>query len=251
MIRFLLLTSFLLVQTHIAWAQAEVETLITDITSHRISISSSFIGTRLHLFGTVEHFQGGDIVVVVRGPDQVYRMRKKAKTWGIWVNRHNVEIHDIPGFYALITSTNRTSLAEDRILARHQIGERFLPFRAVGIEDPEQLEGFRHAFSRAKRRDGLYLDLPSQVQFVGGSLFRTALDFPAQVPIGNYVAQVFLLREGRVISAQTTPLFVSKSGAEQRVFDLAHKQPFLYGAMAVIIAVLAGFIAASLFRKDV
>ena len=49
--------------------------------------------------------------------------------------------------------------------------------------------------------------------------------------------------------AQTTPLIVNKAGIEARVFDFAHDQRALYGIIAILIALVAGWLAHVAFRE--
>ncbi len=60
------------------------QSLVSDISSHRIGITSSFTGTELLLFGALG--EAGDVVVVVRGPDQKVTVRRKERVAGIWIN---------------------------------------------------------------------------------------------------------------------------------------------------------------------
>jgi uncharacterized protein (TIGR02186 family) len=87
------------------------------------------------------------------------------------------------------------------------------------------------------------------VEFLGSRLFRTDLRLPANVPTGAYEAKVYYLNEGQVVSAQTTPLFVSKVGVEAEIFDFAYEQSALYGVIAILIALMAGWLAHIAFRR--
>jgi hypothetical protein len=60
---------------------------------------------------------------------------------------------------------------------------------------------------------------------------------------------VYLLREGRLIGAQTTPLLVSKLGTSAEIVSLAQEHALAYGVGAVAIAVLAGWLASLPFRR--
>ena len=61
---------------------------------------------------------------------------------------------------------------------------------------------------------------------------------------------VYLIREQEVVSAQTTPLLVSKAGFGADVYEFAYNHSAAYGAIAVIIAVVAGWLASLVFRKS-
>ena len=57
-----------------------------------------------------------------------------------------------------------------------------------------------------------------KIAFLGERLFRTTISFPANVPTGAYLVEIFLVRDKDVIGAQTTPLVVSKVGVDAAVF---------------------------------
>lgn len=231
--------------------------LVTDLSEHLIAITSSFQGAELLLFGSIQETPGdsaptagsGDIVVVVRGPNQPLVVRRKKRVAGIWVNAKAVEFDSVPGYYAVLSNRPLAEIAPPAVLARHRIGLPYLDIisRVDGIDD--EAGEFRAAILRAKSRENLYIQDEDAVSFLGGALFRTDLTFPANVPVGNYTTQVYLLRGGRMISAQTSPLFVDKSGLERRIYQMAHGNPATYGLMAVIIAILAGWLAAVVFRR--
>jgi hypothetical protein len=61
--------------------------------------------------------------------------------------------------------------------------------------------------------------------------------------------EVLLVREGAVVSAQTTPLVISKIGIGADIFEYAHRRAFLYGLATVAMALLAGWIAHLVFRR--
>jgi hypothetical protein len=75
------------------------------------------------------------------------------------------------------------------------------------------------------------------------------MTFPANVPTGIYTAEVYLVKDGEIISAQTTPLIISKSGVGAEIFDIAQRHSALYGLCAVTLAIAAGWVAAFAFRR--
>jgi len=61
---------------------------------------------------------------------------------------------------------------------------------------------------------------------------------------------VLLVRNGKVVSAQTTPLIVSKIGLGADIFEFAHRHAVAYGVVAIVSALLAGWIAHLAFRRS-
>ena len=81
------------------------------------------------------------------------------------------------------------------------------------------------------------------------SFASSEVSFPANVPTGQYLVEVYLLREGRIVQAQTIPLIVSKIGVEAEIFDFAYDQSALYGLIAILVALVSGWLAHIAFRK--
>jgi len=52
-----------------------------------------------------------------------------------------------------------------------------------------------------------------------------------------------------VVTGQTTPLVISKAGVDAAVFDFARRSALEYGAIAVMMAVMAGWVASLAFRN--
>jgi len=227
---------------------AAAQALVADLSDHLVAVTTGFAGAELLLFGAVEG--EGDVVVVVRGPDERASVRRKERVLGVWVNSDELTIGDVPSFYAMATSKPLEQLAAERTLARHQIGVEHVRFQLPsGVARREAAE-FQAALIRNKRRQGLYDLGMGKVDFLGGRLFRADVLLPSNVPTGTYLVTVFLLRQGEVVSAQTTPLEVSKVGLGARIYDIAHRHGAAYGLLAVSIAVAGGWIAGTVFRRD-
>lgn len=223
--------------------------LIADLSEHQIQITTGFVGTDVLLFGTVE--PESHVVVVVRGPEEQTTVWRKGRFAGIWVNDRRVVFERVPSFYAVRSSAPLDEIAGDVTRARHGMGAEFLRLRAEEQAlSEEDVKVFRDALIRNKQRQGLFASGGDNITFLGGQLFRTRLHFPANVPTGFYDVEVFMLQDGNVVHAQTTPLIVRKAGLGADVFFFAHNYSALYGIIAVLLAVAAGVIAAFVFRKS-
>jgi uncharacterized protein (TIGR02186 family) len=189
--------------------------------------------------------------VTVRGPPVETSVRRKTRIGFIWLNSQEVTFADTPEFYAVAASGPLEQIADPAELARHQIGSRRLQLEPIAIEGvgDRQVPVFKEALIRRKELAGLYAPRIARVSFVGPTLFRTTLSFPANVPPGNYQVQVFELEGGSIVAAQASTLVVSKVGLEADLFDIAHRDTLLYGLASVLLAVVAGWTASVVFRK--
>jgi uncharacterized protein (TIGR02186 family) len=225
---------------------AHADDVVADLSSHIIAISAGFTGASVVLFGATDG--PGDIVVVVRGPERDLTVWRKGKIAGIWVNADSVSFDNVPSFYAVASSRPLDTILQPGTAALYRIGTGNLKFDAAKSESPDRVRRFSDALIEQQQRAGLFAVDVGKISFLGERLFRTALSFPGNVPTGNYLIEIFLVRDRDVVGGQTTPLVVSKVGVDAAVSDFATRQSAAYGAIAVLTAVVAGWLASLPFR---
>ncbi len=231
-------------------AQARAQALVADLSDHFIAITTGFVGADVLLFGAIEG--DGDVVVVLRGPSGREVVRRKGRVAGIFVNDREMPFVNVPTFYSVSSNRPLNDILSPSVRMRHEIGFdtlRLAPQRASDTANVALAEEFRQALIRNKERAELYVEDPGKVVFLGARLFRVRVYFPSSLPTGSYTADVYLVRGGAVISAQSTPLVVSKVGFGAEVYDFAYQWPMAYGALAVLLALFAGWVAALVFRR--
>lgn len=221
--------------------------LVADLSDHLIAVTTGFSGTRILLFGT-QGEEAGDIVVVVRGPDKPVVVRRKDRYGGVWVNKDHVRFTRVPSFYHVASNRPLEEIANARVLGHLQIGLASIRLGGEGMPQ-ESLQNFRQALVRIQNDQGLYRSKEGEVNYLGGRLFRTQVDFPSNVPTGHFSVTTYKFKDGQVVNAQTTPLQVSKIGIGARIFDFAHRYSALYGIAAILIALFAGWLAGAMFRR--
>lgn len=228
---------------------ARAQDLVADLSDHLIAIATDFTGTDVVLFGAID--APGDVAVIVRGPAETMMVRRKDRVAGIWINNAGMTFVDVPSFYGIASNRPVEELADKAVLDRHGIGLdhlRLTPVDADGVS-PEVVNAFRAALIRAKQDQDIYAVDRGRIAFLGQRLFRTTIAFPATVPTGQYLVSVFLFRDGALISAQTTPLVVSKIGVGADIFQFAQRHGASYGLIAILMAVAAGWLASAVFRR--
>ena len=225
------------------------EPLVADLSDHLVAITTGFSGADVLLFGATD--QEGDVVVVVRGASRSLIMHRKNRVLGVWVNTASMTFDRVPSFYAIAASGPLNEIADRQVLARHELGleniRLDLPKAKASANVAKQ---WRDALLRNQASANLYQTAVRPVSFLGNRLFRAEFHLPANVPTGAYQVQVYLLHDGRMISAQTTPLIVSKIGLQAEVYDFAQNQGALYGVIAILIALVAGWLGNVAFRRS-
>jgi len=232
------------------------EEVQADVSTRDISIQSNFTGIEILIFGSVDFSQtvspdegGYDVIMVVRAPGQPIVARRKEWVAGIWVNGLGKVYPSVPGFYAVLSSRPFRAITSDETLKTLGIGLANLDFGRNTVGDPAE-ETFRAAVVRLKERQRLFQEHDDGVSFIGRSLFRASVDLPVNVPIGRYTVDVYLFRDGILVSKSQSTLAVNKVGFERMIYLLAFRYPFIYGLLAVVVAVLVGLAGWGAFRRE-
>src|SRR6516164_3217963 len=219
-----------LVAALLSWTlTARGESLAADLTSHLIAITTGFTGASVVLFGATDG--PGDVIVAVRGPEREMTVRRKNRVAGIWVNTQQVTFSNLPSFYAVAASRPITDILSPGAAAFYRLGIANLKLAASTPAPSVVVDAFRTALERTQQEAGLFIERIGKVDFLGERLFRTTITFPANVPTGTYLVEVFLVRDKDIVSGQTTPLVVSKVGVDAAVFEFSGRQPGFYGAI--------------------
>ena len=117
------------------------------------------------------------------------------------------------------------------------------------VNDPAASE-FRDAYVRLKSESGLYSEHSGDVAFIGGTVFRSTLWIPANVPIGRYSVSVYLFSGNTFLATASDQFEITKTGFERYMFATARSQSLLYGVGCVALALFTGWLAGVVFRRD-
>ena len=224
--------------------------LIIDSSTSEVQVSSSFIGTDVMVFGTAN--DKDDIIVVITGPTETAIVRKKGRVSGIWINKEKLEFREIPGFYAIASTRPLSEITETDELKKQKIGiHNVITTASLSSKDEniKTFKSFKDALVRGQKTKGLYLDAPLTIDVVSKRLFKTTFHFPNNMTTGIYTVKVFSFQKKRLVSMVSKTISVEKIGIGADVFKFAKEQSALYGLLAILIAVLSGWIASVIFRK--
>ncbi|MEE2996996.1 MAG: TIGR02186 family protein [Pseudomonadota bacterium] len=226
---------------------AQSQRLAVDLSKSEVAISTGFTGTELLLFGATEGY--GDIVVTVVGPRRGEVVRRKQRIAGIWVNQESVTFKSAPAYYRIAASKPLKQITSPAILDQLQIGVAEIDLVTQSRRPTKEVADFRDALIRNKKRLLLYSEDISDIKIVRDLLFRSTIPFPANVPTGDYEVTVHLFDAGKPISQVATSLPVRKVGLGAQLYSFAHAHAPWYGALAIVIALAAGWLAGVIFRR--
>jgi uncharacterized protein (TIGR02186 family) len=251
----LLLALFLALLPLSASAQ-NVPKLVPDVSQRRIDIQSGFTGAELLLFGAIIYPRGVapegqiDVAVVLRGPARAITLREKQKIAGIWINADSSDFRSVPAYYAIASSRPLDKIVDDKTAAIYELGLDKLQLSPSGEVDTKEQRRFSNGLVDLNKRGGLFRQNSGTVEITDQVLYRARLNIPSSVPVGTYVAETLLIRDGRVIVADDkVEVRVRKTGFEQLVTVLARDYSLFYGTMAVLVSLLLGWFAGYIFQR--
>jgi uncharacterized protein (TIGR02186 family) len=243
-----------------AVSPACAERLIVSVSNHRVTVTPNYSGEELVLFGSVERDANTppsrtsyDLVVTVIGPRADMVTRRKERRFGIWINTDYREFLKVPTYLALFSNRPFEAIASPEVERRQQLGlNNVLLTQRVGTDyaDVVPNDAFRSAFVRLRMEHGLYREETSAVTFLTPALFRTGIPLPAAVPIGTYEVDIKLFSGGALIARTETAFDIVKVGFEQFVATAARQNGFVYGLVTAFMALMTGWMASIVFRKD-
>ena len=229
--------------------------LVPDVSQREVEIRYSFTGAELLLFGAIVYPEGRgpepgtEVAVVIKGPPQAIIVREKQQVAGIWMNVERVRLRSAPTFYSVASSRPLARLIDERTAAIYELGLGNLQLSPGGGADAETMQRFERGFIDLRRRQGLYAEEAHGVEISEGVLYRARIAVPAQVPVGAYTAETFLIRNGRIIASAVREIRIEKSGFERFVADAAERWSLAYGITAVALSLLLGLGASAVFRR--
>jgi uncharacterized protein (TIGR02186 family) len=237
----------------LAGPAAAQESVVTGLSADEIALTATFEGSELFLFGAIRRdapVPAGagplDIVITLKGPPRSVMVRRKERRFGIWVNTDAVQVRQAPSFYAVATTAPLQDILSFTEQLRYGIGMAQAVRRVGGaLTDAAP---FTEALIRLKEGSGAYVQAAGAVKVAEETLFQTRIEMPANLVEGDYAAEFFLVRDREVVYDGETLIRVEKTGIERWLYNLSVEEPLLYGVGSVLLALAAGWVAATAFH---
>ncbi len=240
---FLRMTVFLWIMAYPAHAKITV-----DVSEPNLEISTGFTGDTLTLFGT-SSFKG-DIVILVKGPQRDTVVRRKRDLAGLWIKSTAVMFRDVHGYYNVASSKPIVDITDVDTRRDMRLGINNLTFIPNDDISNNKANRFQEALIQNKQLQGLYALTPNAVEYLNDNLFKTRIQMPPNVPLGDYRIEAFLFQNGRLIDQTSHPFTIEQVGMAAYIHDFANQKPFYYGLSVILIAFIASFLGILLLRRE-
>ena len=227
------------------------ESLLTDIVDEDINITASFDGAKIIIYGAVDKKLYKDTILIINviGPSNHLKIRNKEKYLGVWLaGKDEIEFMDAPGYYAIATNNDNYTNLDANVLKNLQIGWENLNMN-LNYSDIKKIDSYKNNLKIFYKNRGLY-HLNHNIDVLRETLFRAEFILPPITPVGIYTIKSFLINnDGKLISSWNNSVKVSKDGMAEDLYDLSIEHPFLYGLLAALGALIAGYIGSEIFRR--
>lgn len=244
---------------------ARAEALVSMLSTNAVEITSNYTGTEIAIFGAIERdastvSRGApyQMVITVKGPSVPLVVREKEKAGIIWMNSDQRKFGEVPGFYAVLSSGPLDEIIDPDTQRKFQIGPQAITSSLEGFSDDLPVTTdprtsatvFERALLRLRREQGFYKLDPAAVIFERANTFRAQVPLPANAPLGRYEVTAHLFSGGVLLAKEKSGFYVRKIGFEAATAAAARNRPFIYGLAAAGMALLIGWLASVIFRRD-
>jgi hypothetical protein len=185
----------------------------------------------------------------VMGKAETLEMKRKGKVGRLlWMSVGEATFEAVPVVYFLLTSRSLADSAPASVLREWRLG--YEPLARAARWPP----GLYPELIKLKEEEGCFLvgegQLVRSSSAGAGSADRLSGSFrlPARAPAGEYTIDLFGFHGGRVYRLGSTALRLDYTGIARVLRSVATEHGFIYGGVAVVVAVLAGLTTGFVFH---
>ncbi len=213
------------------------------LTPARIEMGAFYDGAQLRIEGVAE--PGSKVAVVLRGAGITETFNRRGRVGPVWVNTGKAHISGVPSLFLAFTPEPVDALLRVEETEKYQLEEAAI--RRQMRVDPKEMdqEVVRAHYWKMKTEQGVYRIVDNGVRMgapaANGTPYSGEFLWPKKAPPGSYEVRVYECRDGRVIRQSSAALEVVRVGFPAMMAALARDRTSLYGVVAVIAAMIAGF----------
>ena len=229
--------------TKIIFAQAYF-----DLSENNIEIKTDFVGKEIIIFGILNDNQ--ETLITIKGPERHAKIQKKERILGFWFNTKQITYSKIPTIFFIAASASIEDILPTSTLIKEELSFNYLLENKVSqrnfISDTS-LDSWKNNFVRIKKNENLFKEY--KIEKIDNKLFQTRVFFPSDSLPGEYLVNVYQIKNNVILDMKEKTIILAKSGIGSKIYDFAHKNSAAYGLFTIIFAILSGFLAATMFRR--
>lgn len=225
-----------------AWLPARADSGL-KLTPERVEMGTFYSGAQLRVEGTAR--PDSKVVLVVKGANVTEVFNKKGRVGPIWINSGKVHISGVPSLFLSFSAEPVHQFLSREHISRHQLD--FEAIKAQMRVEPRQesLDLIRTHYLTLKTEEGRYKVATGAIKYgalnADGVPFSADIEWSKKISPGIYEIRAYECLGGAVLREMSVPLEVVEIGFPAFMSALSKNHPTLYGMLAVLVAVIAGF----------
>ena len=220
-----------------------------DLSENNIKIETNFNGKEIIIFGILNDDQ--ETLITIKGPEKNSVIQKKERILGFWFNTKQITYNKIPSIFFIASSANIKDILPTSTIIKEELSFDYLLENKLSQRNfisNASLDSWKNNFVRIKRDKSLFKEY--KVEKIENKLFQTRVFFPSKSIPGDYIVNVYQIKNNIILNKKEKIITMAKSGVGSQIYDFAHNNSVAYGLFVIIFAVLSGFLAATLFRRS-
>jgi uncharacterized protein (TIGR02186 family) len=244
--RTLLLSLILLLVCKVA--AAADHSLVTGLESEHVDVTINFTGKDTLIFGALA--KPGDVIIKVRSPAMNVDLSRKRSVGPFWLDGGKLTVRKTPGLYYLLSSRPLDKIVSPAIEQKYGLHLLdALKQAQIDRAAAADMGDWKSAFITLKKEAGLFRKLPDAVKLVEKRLFVATIQLPANIPLGTYHLDIYLVQHGHIISHKTRLLDVNQVQLEHWVANAVDLHSWLFGFSFTVFALILGLTLGMALRR--
>jgi uncharacterized protein (TIGR02186 family) len=225
----------------------------TVTTKRQVDIGLMYNGDHIYFFGNVPDPSADVIVKLTSSYNPPMTVSRKGKVALFWMNVKQFKVSGLPLLYKIHSTRPLSEILDQKLACELGVGYEFLKSRVQleriqGEADPDDAEVVFQGILRLKQEANLYNIDEKRIEITSGKLFKHYFRFPSAAKEGNYKAESYIIRDGRLIGVGVDEVVIRKTGLEAGLTKLAAEHTVLYGLLAVVVALAMGLLVGFVFK---
>jgi len=221
-----------------------------ELSDNEIEIQTNFNGKEVIIFGLTDSEL--DTILTIKGPSKNTKVHKKERIFGLWFNTKRIIYKDLPSIFFIATSSPINEILNIETIIKNdlyfdQMLINLITQRNFNFNENNKSDTWNNNLIKIKKDTDFYKEY--KINIVDNKLFKTTVFFPANTIPGTYSINIYQIKNKIIVSKKNKKIVIKKIGINNKIFNLAHEHPAIYGMLSILFAVFAGLLAATAFRR--
>jgi uncharacterized protein (TIGR02186 family) len=227
---------------------------LTATANHdHINIDFFYHGSTVSIRGTSD--PGTDLIIKIASPEGHQALKKKGKVGGLlWMNVGELKFENVPNLYSLHSTKKLEDMLTPEEMEKYVLGYSALENHAdiSPLSTQEEKDKWFNEFLRYKEASKLYSTDYGKISTTmqdGKQQYYILAPWPYQATPGDYIITVYAVKGKKIVEKAETRVKVQQVGTVKTLATMAKNKGALYGLLAILAALGAGFGVGMVFRK--